>query len=341
MGDLRGVAVIGGSAGAQSALLELIPALKAVPVAVLVVVHVSREGGKLADLLMRHGPLPATRATDGAPITPGSILVAPPGMHMVVEPGQVRLSSGPRENGNRPAIDPLFRTAARTYGRNVIGVVLSGSLDDGTYGLALVKAHRGTVIVQQPETAAFPEMPQTALRHVDADWVLPPREIGERLRAIAQSLPAVEASTMQTSEQNDLAEIARAEGVAGERHATVLSCPDCHGVMMRLDHPRLLHFECQMGHARSPLSLERAQEADATGSLVSAVRALRERAILAYMMSERARERNRVQEAAELGERGHALELYAQQLESMLAHLEAHHGTRGETSQVATTLDEG
>ena len=165
---VREIVVIGASAGgieALSALLALLPA--DFPAAILVVVHISADSpGVLPSILARAGVLPVETAKDGVAILPGRVYVAPPDRHLLLEPGSIRVTRGPKENRFRPAIDPLFRSAAQAYGEQVIGVVLSGSLDDGTAGLWAIKDRGGLAIVQEPSEAAYPSMPLSALQYV-------------------------------------------------------------------------------------------------------------------------------------------------------------------------------
>ena len=174
----KDIVVIGASAGGIEALRELVSELPAdLPAALFVVVHIQPYAvSRLPEILSRAGALPATHASNGEPIQPGHIYVAPPDRHLLVRQGRIALSRGPRENHSRPAIDPLFRSAARAYGSRVIGVVLSGALYDGSMGLLVVKTRGGMAIVQDPREAAVDSMPRSALRLVEADAVLPSSE---------------------------------------------------------------------------------------------------------------------------------------------------------------------
>ena len=169
---------IGASAGGVEALTELVRGLPVdLPASVFVSLHVPPHGtSMLPQILSRRGPLPAHHARDGEPIEPGRIYVAPPDLHLLIHQGVVRLSRGPRENGFRPAIDPLFRTAARWHGPRVVGVILSGTLDDGTAGLLAIKERGGFAVVQDPDDALFPGMPRNAMDVVHVDHVLPASE---------------------------------------------------------------------------------------------------------------------------------------------------------------------
>ena len=174
MGTAPSIVVIGASVGGVEAIGFLASALPPdFAAAVLVVLHIGAHKSVLPRLLSQRGPLPACHPGDGDPIRPGRIYVAPPDHHLLVEPGRVRLARGPRENWVRPAVDPLFRSAAQAYGPGVVGVVLTGGLNDGTAGLFEIKRCGGVAVVQDPDDAVSPGMPQSALRHVAVDHRLP------------------------------------------------------------------------------------------------------------------------------------------------------------------------
>jgi two-component system chemotaxis response regulator CheB len=168
------IIVIGGSAGSISALVQLVQGFPPdLPAAVFVVVHTSPHfPSLLPEILQRSGSLPAVHAEDGASIEPGRIYVAPPDHHLLLKREYMGVVFGPKENRFRPAIDPLFRTAALAYGKRVVGIVLSGLLYDGTAGLIEIKQRGGMAIVQDPQEAALPSMPQSAIKHVAVDHIL-------------------------------------------------------------------------------------------------------------------------------------------------------------------------
>ncbi|HEX4804509.1 MAG TPA: chemotaxis protein CheB [Conexibacter sp.] len=178
---------VGASAGGVEALRAVVAALPpGFPAAVLVVLHVAQEGTSvLADILARAGALPAGNARDGEPLLRGRVYVAPPACHVLVDGSVVRLWHGPRENGHRPAIDPLLRSAAAAFGPRAAGVILSGTLDDGTAGLYELKRLGGVAIVQDPETALYAGMPRSAAEHVAVDALLELSEIAPALVRIA------------------------------------------------------------------------------------------------------------------------------------------------------------
>jgi two-component system chemotaxis response regulator CheB len=181
------IVVIGASAGGVLALKELVQGFPAeLPVAVFIVIHTSpKYPSYLPEILQKSGNLPAVHALDGAPIELGHIYVAPPDRHLLVKPESMRVVFGPKENKFRPAIDPLFRTASIAYGKRVVGVVLSGALSDGTAGLIEIKEQGGVAIVQDPKQAFVPSMPQSAIKHVAVDHILPITDIARVLVDLA------------------------------------------------------------------------------------------------------------------------------------------------------------
>ena len=194
--DRFAVIVIGSSMGGVEALQQIASGLRCdLPAAVLIVQHVGRIPSPLPELLARSGPLPAIHAAQAERIRPGWIYVAPPDHHLIVAGGCTRLTRGPRENWARPAIDLLFRSAARAYGRSVIGVILTGRLNDGSAGLRAVRAAGGFAVVQDPADAFCPDMPWNALRYAGADYRVPLARIPELLGELADEL----AGTTQTT----------------------------------------------------------------------------------------------------------------------------------------------
>jgi two-component system chemotaxis response regulator CheB len=196
------VVVIGASAGGVEALREVARNLpEGLPAAVFVAVHLPPGSrSHLPEILARSGPLPAEHPKDRDRVRPGRIYVAPPDHHMLLEDGTVRLARGPHHNHHRPAIDPLFESAAKAHNSRVVGVILSGTLDDGTAGLARIKARGGVAIVQDPATAAHSGMPESALAHIDAE-VVPLSKIGAAIAA-AVTRPPTPASSALDSEKH-------------------------------------------------------------------------------------------------------------------------------------------
>jgi two-component system chemotaxis response regulator CheB len=292
----HGIVVVGASAGGVEALADLAASLPGdLPAAVFVVLHLPATGtSALPEILGRHGPLPAGHVRDGEPIQPGQIYVAPPDHHVLLRTGHVHLSRGPRENGHRPAIDPLFRSAAREYATRVVGVVLSGALDDGTGGLLAIKSRGGIAVVQDPTDALYPGMPGNALQHVEVDHVLPAAAMGELLvRLIADSAeaPADPAPTgMRVEVEMEGFSLEAFEGDHPGRPSG-FSCPDCHGVLWAIRDGGLERYRCRVGHAWSPESLLTQQSEALEAALWIALRSLEERAALARRLAEPARRR--------------------------------------------------
>lgn len=285
--------VIGTSAGGVEALLTLAGSLPAdLPAAVFVVLHLSADGPTLMpELLTRAGPLPARQAEDGEAIQHGQIYVAPPDHHLLVAPGHVHVVRGPAENGFRPAVDALFRSAAYAYGPRTVGVVLTGMLDDGTAGLMAIKRRGGVAVVQDPADALFPDMPKSALRYVAVDAVRRLDEIPPLLARLAlEQVDEKEAVPMSENLEREVG-ISRMDPAA-LKHASEFgtpsphSCPDCGGVLMEYYDDDLLRFRCQVGHAYSRDSML-AQETKALDrSLWMAYRALEERASLGRRLAQ-------------------------------------------------------
>src|SRR5688572_11570392 len=181
------IIVIGGSAGAVEALTRLVAGLPAdLPAAVFIAIHTTpTTPSLLPKILSRAGPLPAAHPRDGDGIERGRIYIPPPDHHLLLDEDRVRIVRGPKENGHRPALDPMFRTAAVRYGRRVVGVVITGMLDDGTAGLLAIKQRGGIAVVQNPNEALFPGMPLSAIQNVDVDHVLHLNEIPPLLARLA------------------------------------------------------------------------------------------------------------------------------------------------------------
>jgi two-component system, chemotaxis family, protein-glutamate methylesterase/glutaminase len=283
--------VIGASAGGIAALLKLAETLPAAfPAPLCIVQHVGANPSLLPELLSNRGPHPAVHARDGQLLTPGVIHIAPPDHHMLVEGRYLRLTRGPRENHTRPAIDPLFRSAALAWGPGVIGVVLTGYMDDGSAGLVAIKDRGGTAIVQDPATAEEPSMPQSALDAADVDFSVPIEEIGPLLSRLVQQPPSP-AQPAPPPPEELVREVAinrgedLLENLSRIARPASLSCPDCGGALWEVDDERQLRYRCHTGHAFGARTLERAQVQAGEGALRGSVRALQEREILLRRMA--------------------------------------------------------
>lgn len=285
----RDVIVIGASAGGVHALSEVVGSLPAdLPAAVFVVLHIAPHGrSAMPAILSRAGYLPAVHPEDGQPVEHGRVYVAPPDHHLVLQDGVVRLSRAPSENGQRPAIDVLFRSAAQTYRRRVVGVVLTGNLDDGTVGLAVVKKYGGVAVAQDPEQCDYPSMPLSAIQNVAVDHVLPLSGIGQLLAELANQPLAEEPKPLNPEDRDMKEEIERGIDREEDGIPADLSCPECGGGLRESLVQGVVHFRCRTGHAYAPETLLAKQADVVEAALWAAVRALRENADLARRMERR------------------------------------------------------
>jgi two-component system, chemotaxis family, protein-glutamate methylesterase/glutaminase len=265
---------IGASAGGVDALIRLVRHLPGdLPAAICIVLHVPATGHSLlAPILDRITDLSVGVAADGEPLRPGRVYVAPPDRHLTVDSGSVRLGRGPKENAVRPAVDPLLRSLAAAYGEAAVAVVLSGALGDGSSGAMAVKQAGGVVIVQDPEDATVPSMPESALRAVGDDAVLPSAEIGEALRRLADGGDAVREDTVVSDDPAGRPY----DPVTGP--PTAFSCPECNGPLWEIDEGQVVRYRCRVGHAFSEDSLIIEQGSAVEAALWSALEALEERA---------------------------------------------------------------
>jgi two-component system, chemotaxis family, protein-glutamate methylesterase/glutaminase len=289
---LKDIVVIGASAGGFEALKKLVAGLPAnLPASIFIVWHMSPEirESVLAQVLQNNGILPARQAIDGESIERGQIYVAAPDYHLLVERNRVRVTRGPKENRFRPAVDPLFRSAAYSFGSRVIGVVLSGALDDGTAGLWTIKFCGGTAIVQDPLDAEFPSMPKSAMREVKVDYILPVSKIAKVLTDLTAE-QAAETPEINMQEDRKLkVEIGiAAEDSAFERgimnlgELSPFTCPECHGVLMQLRDGNINRFRCHTGHAFSADALLTTVSESVEDSIWNAIRVMEENVMLLH-----------------------------------------------------------
>lgn len=279
----RDIVVIGSSAGGVEALQRLCSSLPAdFPAAVFIAQHLSASARSVLPLLLnRVGPLNAASPADGDQIEPGRIYVAAPDHHMLLRPGKILMRRGPHENRTRPAVNALFRSAALAYGGRVIGVVLTGLLDDGTEGLIAIKAAGGLSIVQDPADADWPSMPRNALKRDHVDHAVPVADLGDLLARLVvepagQTVPLpAEFEVEDQMAAQDFAVMEKTIVTPGE--PSHLSCPDCGGVLNEIAAQEELRFRCQVGHAFTPLGLAAAQSDELERALSIAARTHRDR----------------------------------------------------------------
>jgi two-component system chemotaxis response regulator CheB len=288
----RDVVVIGASAGGLEALQQVVQRLPGdLAASVLVVIHLAPEApSRLADILTKAGRLPATAAVDGRTMGPACIYTAVPDRHLVIGEGDVlRLSRGPRENRVRPAVDSLFRAAARWCGPRVIAVVLSGTLDDGAAGLAAIAQNGGATLVQRPDDARFPGMPRAALAAVPAARAVPAAQLAQVIvDLVGQSVQAPAAGPDEgLIWETDMTEHA-ASAATQAGHAVGLGCPECSGGMNAVRTGRALHYVCHAGHSYSPQTLVAARDDGIESALWTAISALQEKAMVHRELAARA-----------------------------------------------------
>lgn len=321
----RDLVVIGASAGGVEVLTRVVkdlpPDLRA---AICIVLHVSPGSpSMLAHILGRAGKLPCRPARDLERLREGMILVASPDHHLAIEDSRVRVTVGPRENGHRPSIDVLFRSAAKALDSRVVGVVLSGTRDDGSAGLAVIKAAGGATIVQDPDEAMYPGMPTSAIAHVAVDAIVPSSQVASTIAAMVKG------------------DDPPSRGGSGDSHPdppegekVVAVCPECGGVLTEHSEGGFLQWQCRVGHRYSPDTLIDAQADDVEGALWAAIRALEDRAALIRRMAHQAERRGQARSARHFRRRAQAASEQAEIVRQALA------GAAGTTLRRVTDGDE-
>jgi two-component system chemotaxis response regulator CheB len=271
------VVAIGASQGGVEALRKIAAGLPArFPAPVMVILHTGAEPSILPSILMEAGPLPALHARHGEALEPGRIYVAPPDRHLIAVDGRLELSHGPRENWARPAIDPTFRSLAEAFGREAIGVVLTGLLNDGTSGLYEIKRRGGVALVQDPATAEAPSMPRSAIDNVEIDFCLPLEEMaGQLVRLVARRSEREHRSESVTKEATVLS------------HPVAQTCPECGGAMLQEMLGTLTRFRCHIGHVMTAEVLAAAQREALEKDLSAVLRFLNERVELCREMAKK------------------------------------------------------
>jgi two-component system chemotaxis response regulator CheB len=304
-----GIVAIGASAGGVESLRRLVRDLpRDLPAAVTVVLHLSANSRSLlAGILGRASLLPARQATDHCSLEDGQIYVAAPDHHLLVEDHELRVTRGPTENGVRPAVDPLFRSAAAAFGPRTVGVVLSGSLDDGTAGLFEIKRRGGWAMVQDPKEALYPAMPASAIDHVAVDVVADSGTLGAHivsaLTGRSQPIPARVTPILDN----------------GDVRPSGMTCPDCHGQLWELHAGDQVRYRCRVGHEWTGTALVDGQERALENALWTAVRVVGERMQLTRKMLERATAKHHHHIQHVLRSRLAELEQHDERLRSALA----------------------
>jgi two-component system chemotaxis response regulator CheB len=306
----RDIVVIGGSAGSLSVLKKLVGRLPSdFPAAIFIVWHISPDSpGTLPEVLNRFGSLASVNAKDLEKIEKGRIYVAPPDHHLLLEDSRVRVSRGPKENRFRPAVDPLFRSAAQYYGSRVIGVILSGGLDDGTAGLWTVKERGGLAIVQDPHDAESTSMPISALRKVTVDYCVQSSEIADLLVRLVNEEVKEEVEVDMEENRKTKIEVGIADedgsiekGVLELGDPSMFACPECHGVLVKITEGDVIRFRCHTGHAYSSGTLLASLNEAVEDSFWNTVRALDESFMLLNHLSRHLKDKDN--ELAELYEK--------------------------------------
>ena len=297
MDGKRDVVVVGASAGGVEALTRFVAGLPAdLSAAVLVVLHIpARAPSALPAILARSGPLPARTAGEDEPLVAGAILVAPPDLHLVLRESGATVVRGPRENGHRPSIDALFRTAAVHFGPRVVAVVLSGSDDDGTSGALAVRQRGGVVAVQDPEEAIYPTMPASVAHRAEPVAAVRAADLGSVVADLVTEAPGPPPPATDALEQEAAVDENLEDAVLGERNGVPsgYSCPDCSGVLFLQSKAPVLRFRCRIGHAWTADGLVAQQDLTVETALWSAVRTLQEKAELSERLAHRAQDDGR------------------------------------------------
>ncbi len=252
--------------------------------AVLVVLHLSpKHKSLLPQILNAVGPLPAAAAQDGEALQRGRVYIAPPDSHLLVDGDRVKVSKGPKENHFRPSVDVLFRSAAYHFGSRAVGVVLSGSLSDGSSGLFAIRRVGGIAIVQEPSEALYSSMPLNALRRVDIDYTLAVTQIGPLLGELVQQPPRDEPAGAPQYRRDLKFEVdvsasdsAFERGIMEFGETSNYACPDCHGVLFRIREGKTDRFRCHTGHGFSSQALLDQLAESVEENLWSAVRSVQE-----------------------------------------------------------------
>lgn len=322
------IIVIGASAGGVEALVHLVRNLpRNLPAALFIVLHIpAHSPSLLPNILSRAGYLEAIQAEDKMKFEYGHIYLAPPDYHLLLEQGYVRVAYGPKENRHRPSVDPLFRSAARVYTSRVIGVILTGALDDGTSGLLAIKRYEGLAVVQDPNEALYPGMPQSALEHVNVDYCVPLAQMGDLLTRLVHEPNKGDLQAAISEDLEKEVRIAEMETNVLQEHEqlgkpSAFSCPECGGVLWELQDGNLLRFRCRTGHAFSPESVLAEQSEALERSLWFALKTMEEKVQLSRRIALRAQQHGNLSLAEGLRDQVQETEQQAATLRQFLTNM--------------------
>jgi two-component system chemotaxis response regulator CheB len=337
------IITIGTSSGGVGALRQLVRSLPIdLPASIFVVLHVGVQS-HLVSILRNESALPVVLGESGAKIERGTIVVAPPGAHLMLHDSHLLLRRGPRENMARPAIDPLFRSAAVAFGGRVIGVVLTGQLNDGTAGLRAIKRCGGLAVVQDPEDAAFPEMPRSALQHVAVDHVTALSGLAHLLVRLSQlpvghTPPIPKDILLETAiAAQELASM-RAENTLGD--LSPFTCPECHGALWQVHDGSMVRYRCHVGHAYTAEATLAGRDAEIDNMLEQLLRSHRERAVLARRMAQEERGNQRHELADRLESRAGEYEENAELMFRMVRQRDRQRDLAGDEGSEETSSSE-
>ena len=293
----------------------------------LVVLHVAPSSPSiLPQILARSGPLTASHAADGEPIRKGHIYVAPPDHHLLVEGNRLLVKKGPKENRFRPSIDALFRSAAYSYGSRVVGIILSGMLDDGTSGLWSVKRLGGRVIIQDPDDAEFGSMPRSVMEYVDVDCILPVSKIAPELQRLLQEEAPGTEPLQAVEEERFLREI----NIAAQNNAldmgsqnfgkpSLLTCPECSGALMEVKEGKLIRYRCHTGHAFTSSALLAGVTKSVEENMWQVVRGLEEAYMLLDQSAKQYREAGNEKDAVKFAAKAAQLRDRSRNIQKLIA----------------------
>jgi two-component system chemotaxis response regulator CheB len=316
--DLQGhdIVVIGSSAGGVPALKEIAGSFnKKLNASIFIVQHLAADHASyLPQILSQEGQLPAVHPKDGDTIETGKIYIAPPDHHMLIEDGHILVKRGPKENNFRPSIDALMRSAAYWYGTRVIGIVLTGYLNDGTSGLWSVKQFGGTTVVQSPADAAHPDMPLNVLEYVDVDYNLPLAAIGPLISTLVNSPskadpPEDPLLKIRMKAEIDIAaqQNALSKGINRMGEKTSLTCPECGGALTSLQEGNGIRYRCHTGHAFSSAALWAGIAETVESNLWQAVRSMEEGILFLEQSATRCEIQGNDADAADLSQKADLL----------------------------------